>query len=84
MTKGHPPLNPREELEKEFMNSWLDQEKALEDSKQREEEKRRLKEEERRQKEDLLANMKSAYEHLIKSGMPEKEALSILSLKEVP
>ena len=77
MTKGHPPLNPREELEKEFMNSWLDQEKALEDSKQREAEERRL-------KEDLLANIKSAYEHLIKSGMPEKEALSILSLKEVP
>lgn len=77
MTKGHPPLNPREELEKEFMNSWLDQEKALEDSKQREAEERRL-------KEDFLANMKLAYEHLIKSGMPEKEALSILSLKEVP
>jgi acetyl/propionyl-CoA carboxylase alpha subunit len=54
------------ELEKEFMNSWLDQEKTLEaskqealkakqreqEAKQREQEERRQKEEERRQKEE--------------------------------
>jgi hypothetical protein len=72
------------ELEKEFMNSWLDQEKALKESKQREEEERRKKEEERRQKEELLASRKSTYEQLIKSGMPKEEVLKILNLKEAP
>lgn len=72
------------ELEKEFMNSWLDQEKALKESKQREEEERRQKEEERRQKEELLASRKSTYEQLIKSGMPKEEVLKILNLKEAP
>jgi hypothetical protein len=72
------------ELEKEFMNSWLDQEKALKESKQREEEERRQKEEERRQKEELLASRKSTYEQLIKSGMPKEEVLKILNIKEAP
>ena len=102
-TDGHRPfldetLLKEIELEKEFMNSWLDQEKALEESKQealeakqREEEERRQKEEaklreeeERRQKEELLTSRKSAYEQLIKSGMPKEEALKILNLKEAP
>jgi hypothetical protein len=58
--------------------------RRVEESDRRAEEDRRQIEEERRQKEKLWSGMKSAYEQLIKSGMPKNEALKILSLKEAP
>jgi hypothetical protein len=80
------------------MNSWLDQEKTLEaskqealkakqreqEAKQREQEAKQREQEERRLKEELLASRKSTYEQLIKSGMPKEEVLNILNLKEAP
>ena len=59
-------------------------EQQIKEEKQRAEEERQRAEEERGQKEELLAGRKSAYEQLIKSGMPKKEVLKLLSLKEAP
>jgi hypothetical protein len=61
-----------------------DSDKRADDSDKRVEEERRQKEEERRQKEELLASQKSAYEQLIKSGMPKEEVLKLLNLKKLP
>ena len=61
-----------------------DSDKRADDSDKRAEEERRQKEEERRQKEELLASQKSAYEQLIKSGMPKEEVLKLLNLKKLP
>jgi hypothetical protein len=61
-----------------------DSDKRVEEERRQKEEERRQKEEERRQKEELLASQKSAYEQLIKSGMPKEEALKLLNLKKLP
>jgi hypothetical protein len=61
-----------------------DSDKRVEEERRQKEEERRQKEEERRQKEELLASQKSAYEQLIKSGMPKEEVLKLLNLKKLP
>ena len=87
------------EMEKEIMNSWLDQEKAMElkmelkvaEANRQKEEERRQKEEalekekkERRQKELAQKDILEAYYRLLKMGISPEQALGIVNLKEAP
>ena len=83
------------EMEKEIMNSWLDQEKALElkvaEANRQKEEECRLKEEalekekeERRLKEKAQKDIEEAYYRLLKMGISPEQALGIVNLKEAP